>query len=121
MFFEDMGITYLGPVDGHDIKALYRTLKEAQRMNHAVLVHVLTEKGKGYAPAEKNPSKFHGISPFDIETGETIEVKVKDTYTDVFGKVMCKVGEQNDKVVAITAALLATYVELLIMKSPEAF
>ncbi len=105
MFFEDMGITYLGPVDGHDIKALYRTLKEAQRMNHAVLVHVLTEKGKGYAPAEKNPSKFHGISPFDIETGETIEVKVKDTYTDVFGKVMCKVGEQNDKVVAITAAM----------------
>jgi 1-deoxy-D-xylulose-5-phosphate synthase len=68
-------------------------------------VHVLTEKGKGYAPAEKNPSKFHGISPFDIETGETIEVKVKDTYTDVFGKVMCKVGEQNDKVVAITAAM----------------
>ena len=105
MFFEDMGITYLGPVDGHNIKALYRTLKEAQRMKHAVLVHVLTEKGKGYAPAEKNPSKFHGISPFDIETGETIEVKVKDTYTDVFGKVMCKVGEQNDKVVAITAAM----------------
>ena len=105
MFFEDMGITYLGPVDGHDIKALYRTLKEAQRMKHAVLVHVLTEKGKGYAPAEKNPSKFHGISPFDVEKGETIEVKVKDTYTDVFGKVMCKVGEQNDKVVAITAAM----------------
>ena len=105
MFFEDMGITYLGPVDGHDIKSLYRTLKEAQRMNHAVLVHVLTEKGKGYAPAEKNPSKFHGIGPFDIETGNTVEAKTKDTYTDVFGKVMCKVGEQNDKVVAITAAM----------------
>jgi len=105
MFFEDMGITYLGPVDGHDIKGLYRTLKEAQRMDHAVLVHVLTEKGRGYAPAEKNPSKFHGISPFHIETGETVEVKVKDTYTDVFGKVMCKVGEQNEKVVAITAAM----------------
>lgn len=105
MFFEDMGITYLGPVDGHDIKGLYRTLKEAQRMDHAVLVHVLTEKGRGYAPAEKNPSKFHGISPFHIETGETVEVKVKDTYTDVFGKVICKVGEQNEKVVAITAAM----------------
>ena len=105
MFFEDMGITYLGPVDGHDIKSLYRTLKEAQRMNHAVLVHVLTEKGRGYVPAEKNPSKFHGISPFHVETGETIDVKTKDTYTDVFGKVMCKVGEQNDKLVAITAAM----------------
>lgn len=105
MFFEDMGITYLGPVDGHDIKALYRTLKEAQRMNHAVLVHVLTEKGRGYAPAEKNPSKFHGISPFDVETGEVLEAKSKDTYTDVFGKVMCKVGEQDDKLVAITAAM----------------
>ena len=105
MFFEDMGITYLGPVDGHDIKGLYRTLREAQRMNHAVLVHVLTEKGRGYAPAEKNPSKFHGISPFHVETGETVDVKTKDTYTDVFGKVMCKVGEQNDKVVAITAAM----------------
>ena len=105
MFFEDMGITYLGPVDGHDIKSLYRALKEAQRMNHAVLVHVLTEKGRGYVPAEKNPSKFHGISPFHVETGETIDVKTKDTYTDVFGKVMCKVGEQNDKLVAITAAM----------------
>lgn len=105
MFFEDMGITYLGPVDGHDIKSLYRALKEAQRMNHAVLVHVLTEKGRGYVPAEKNPSKFHGISPFHVETGEIIDAKTKDTYTDVFGKVMCKVGEQNDKLVAITAAM----------------
>ena len=105
MFFEDMGITYLGPVDGHDIKGLYRTLKEAQRMNHAVLVHVLTEKGRGYTPAEKNPSKFHGIGPFDVETGEVLATKTSDTYTDVFGKVMCKVGEQNDKVVAITAAM----------------
>ncbi len=105
MFFEDMGITYLGPVDGHDIKGLYRTLKEAQRMDHAVLVHVLTEKGRGYVPAEKNPSKFHGIGPFDIASGEVLEVKVKDTYTDVFGKVICKVGEQNEKVAAITAAM----------------
>lgn len=105
MFFEDMGITYLGPVDGHDIKSLYRVLKEAQRMNHAVLVHVLTEKGKGYAPAEQNPAKFHGIGPFDKATGNVVDVKTKDTYTDVFGKVMCKVGESNDKVVAITAAM----------------
>ncbi len=105
MLFEEMGITYLGPVDGHDIKALYRTFKEAQKMDHAVLVHVYTKKGKGYAPAEKFPSKFHGIGPFDIETGEVKEIKEKDTYTDVFAKVMYKQGEENEKLVAITAAM----------------
>ena len=105
MLFEEMGITYLGPVDGHDIKNLYRTFKEAQKIDHAVLVHVCTKKGKGYAPAEKAPSKFHGISPFDIETGEVREAKTKDTYTDVFAKVMYKQGEQEEKLVAITAAM----------------
>lgn len=105
MLFEEMGITYLGPVDGHDLKALCRTLKEAQKMNHAVLVHVLTKKGKGYAPAEQFPSKFHGIGPFDIETGNVLEIKEKDTYTDVFGKVMYKLGEQEERLVAITAAM----------------
>ncbi|MBQ8559696.1 MAG: 1-deoxy-D-xylulose-5-phosphate synthase [Tyzzerella sp.] len=105
MLFEEMGITYLGPVDGHDIKKLYRTLREAQKMDHAVLVHVLTQKGKGYAPAEQNPSKFHGIGPFDMETGNAVEVKEKDTYTDVFGKVMYKEGEKEAKLVAITAAM----------------
>lgn len=105
MLFEEMGITYLGPVDGHDIKKLYRTLKEAQKMERAVLVHVLTEKGKGYEPAEKNPSKFHGIGPFDIATGETLAVKEKDTYTDVFEKIMYKLGEQEPTLVAITAAM----------------
>lgn len=105
MLFEEMGLTYLGPVDGHDIKKLYRTLREAQKMDHAVLVHVLTQKGKGYAPAEQNPSKFHGIGPFDMETGNTVEVKEKDTYTDVFGKVMYKEGEKEPKLVAITAAM----------------
>ena len=105
MLFEEMGITYLGPVDGHDLKALCRTLKEAQKMNHTVLVHVLTKKGKGYAPAEQFPSKFHGTGPFDIATGKVLEVKEKDTYTDVFGKVMYKLGEQEEKLVAITAAM----------------
>ncbi len=105
MLFEEMGITYLGPIDGHDIKKLYRALHEAQKMDHAVLVHVLTEKGKGYEPAEKNPSKFHGIGPFDIATGEAIEKKEKDTYTDVFGKIMYKLGEQEPRLIAITAAM----------------
>lgn len=84
MFFEDMGITYLGPIDGHDIKALYRTFEEAKKLNNAVLVHVITKKGKGYLPAEEFPSKFHGTGPFAIETGEALEKKKKDTYTDVF-------------------------------------
>lgn len=105
MLFEEMGLTYLGPVDGHDIKKLCRTLKEAQKMEHTVLVHVLTEKGKGYEPARKFPSKFHGIGPFDIATGEVVEKKTKDTYTDVFSKVMCKMGEEEPKLVAITAAM----------------
>ena len=67
-----MGITYLGPVDGHDLKTLTKTLNEAKRVNHAVLVHVVTKKGKGYLPAETNPSKFHGTGPFDVTTGEAI-------------------------------------------------
>ena len=105
MLFEDMGITYLGPVDGHDIKKLYRTFKEAQKMDHAVLVHVLTKKGKGYAPAEKMPSKFHGVSPFDMTTGEAVSVKNADSYTDVFADIMCELGAKEPRLVAITAAM----------------
>lgn len=105
MFFEDMGITYLGPVDGHDIRKLYKTFQEAKRVDHAVLVHVLTKKGKGYDPAEENPSRFHGIVPFDIETGEAKEKSSKDSYTDIFSKVFCDIAKQNDAVVGITAAM----------------
>lgn len=105
MFFEDMGITYLGPVDGHDIRKLYKTFQEAKRVDHAVLVHVFTKKGKGYVPAEENPSRFHGIVPFDIETGEAKEKSSKDSYTDIFSKVFCDIAKQNDAVVGITAAM----------------
>lgn len=105
MFFEDMGITYLGPVDGHDIRKLYKTFQEAKRVDHAVLVHVLTKKGKGYVPAEENPSRFHGIVPFDIETGEAKEKSSKDSYTDIFSEVFCDIAKQNDAVVGITAAM----------------
>ena len=105
MLFEDMGITYLGPIDGHDIKKLYRTLKVAQKMNHAVLVHVLTQKGKGYAPAEIDASKFHGVAPFDVETGEVYSKKQTASYTDVFGEVLCRLGEKEPRLVAITAAM----------------
>lgn len=105
MLFEDMGITYLGPVDGHDIKELCRVFQEAKKVDHAVLVHVVTKKGKGYAPAEKEPSKFHGTGPFQIETGNSVEAKTTDTYTDVFSKVLYSIGKKDPKVVAITAAM----------------
>ena len=105
MFFEDMDITYLGPVDGHDIRKLLKVFNEAKRVDHAVLVHVITKKGKGYAPAEKDPAKFHGPGPFDIETGETKEPGGPDTYTQVFSKVLTDIAQRDDKVVAITAAM----------------
>ena len=105
MFFEDMDITYLGPVDGHDIRKLLKVFNEAKRVDHAVLVHVITKKGKGYAPAEKDPAKFHGPGPFDIETGEPKAPGGPDTYTQVFSKVLTDIAKRDDKVVAITAAM----------------
>ena len=105
MFFEDMGITYLGPVDGHDIPAMLRVLQEAKRVKGAVLVHVKTKKGKGYGPAERHPARFHGAEPFDIETGIPSNPRDKANYTDVFATVMMKLGQRDEKVVAITAAM----------------
>jgi len=105
MFFEDMGITYLGPVDGHDIDALTKVINEAKRVNKTVLVHVITEKGHGYAPAVKHPARFHGTEPFEIETGIPSKKKAKANYTDIFSTVMVKLGMKNSKVVAITAAM----------------
>ena len=106
MFFEDMGITYLGPVNGHDLKALTRAFSEAKKVPGAVLVHVLTTKGKGYKPAEIMPSKYHGTGPFDVITGEaTISVETKETYTDVFGSLLCSQARNNRNIVAITAAM----------------
>ena len=105
MLFENMGITYLGPVDGHNIPARCKVLKEAQKLDHAVLVHVLTKKGKGYEPAEKNPAHFHGVSPFDIKTGKPLAEKKYPTYTDVFSKKLCQLGETHPELVAVTAAM----------------
>ena len=105
MYFEDMGITYLGPVNGHDIPAMVKVLKEAKRCKTPVLVHVLTQKGRGYAPAERHPARFHGAEPFDIETGLPLHKRTTPNYTDIFSTVMCKLGDNNPKVVAITAAM----------------
>lgn len=105
MFFEEMGITYLGPVDGHNIKQLVRVLQEAKRVEGPVLVHVLTEKGRGYGPAMRHPARFHGTTPFDISTGCPADNSHKAGYTDVFSTVMRKLGDRNPNVVAITAAM----------------
>ncbi len=105
MFFEEMGIVYLGPVDGGDIKGILRLLREASHIDGPVLVHVLTHKGAGYAPAERHPARFHGTEPFDIETGLPKHPRVKANYTDIFSTVMRKLGDRDDRVVAITAAM----------------
>ena len=104
MIFEDMGIMYLGPVDGHDIDAMLKVFQEASQVPGPVLVHVLTKKGYGYRPAERHPSRFHGTTPFDIETGIPLS-HGKASYTDVFSTVMRKMGDRDDKLVAITAAM----------------
>lgn len=105
MLFEDMGITYLGPVDGHDIPAMLRVIQEAKRVKGPVLIHVKTQKGKGYGPAERHPARFHGAEPFDIETGIPSNPRDKANYTDVFATVMMKLGQRDEKIVAITAAM----------------
>lgn len=105
MLFEDMGITYLGPIPGHDISMLCRAFREAKKVEGPVLLHVLTQKGKGYAPAEKDPSRFHGTGPFDISTGEPLQKASKDTYTDIFSKVICDIGKHDPNVAVITAAM----------------
>ena len=105
MWFEDIGITYLGPVDGHDVNGLVRVIREAKRRRNCVLIHVLTQKGKGYGPAEKHPARFHGAEPFDVETGIPLKKKTKANYTDVFSTVMVKLAARHQDVVAITAAM----------------
>jgi len=105
MFFEDMGITYLGPVNGHDISAMITAINEAKKVRGAVIVHAITQKGKGYEPAMKHPARFHGAEPFDVATGLPTKPRTTANYTDVFATVMCKLGERNEKVVAITAAM----------------
>mgnify|MGYP002673506405 FL=1 len=105
MLFEDMGITYLGPVDGHNINQLVKIISEAKKLDHAVLIHVITKKGKGYIPAEKHPSSFHGVEPFNIQTGLPLTKKEKPTYTDVFAKGIVKLAKEDESVAAITAAM----------------
>ena len=105
MLFENMGLTYLGPVDEHNLHALEQVMHEAKRIDHAVLVHVVTKKGKGYVPAEQNPSAFHGVGPFHIATGKSKKESSEKSYTDIFAESLIKEGKENKKIVAITAAM----------------
>ncbi len=104
MKFEDMGLTYLGPVDGHDVGKLCKIFKIAKKMNTSVIVHVITEKGRGYEPARLRPDRFHGVSPFDVTTGKPIAVP-KTTYTEVFSRKICEMASRDNKIVAITASM----------------
>ena len=103
-FFEDFGIKYIGPIDGHDIKEMVRVLNALKRLNEPVVMHVVTQKGQGYVPAEKNPSAFHGVGSFDIATGESLASKSL-TYTSVFSKTICRLGKAHPDVVTICAAM----------------
>ena len=105
MWFENMGVAYFGPVDGHDVRQLVKIFREAKKMDRAVLIHVLTKKGKGYQPAEKNPSAFHGVEPFNPDTGKPLATKIYPTYTDVFSKTICQIAAEDSRVAAVTAAM----------------
>ncbi len=105
MLFENMGLTYLGPIDGHDIGALRDVLEDARQMNSAVLIHIVTQKGKGYRLAEKNPSAFHGVVPFRLNDGKKLVRTKAKSYTELFGETICQMAEKNPKITAITAAM----------------
>ena len=121
MLFEELGLMYLGPVDGHNIPLMERTLREAFSYNGPVLVHVQTKKGRGFLPAERHPSRFHGPEPFDKERGLPLK-HGKATYTDIFSTVMLKLGERDERVIAITAAMMdGTGLKRFHNKFPERF
>lgn len=105
MFFEDMGLTYLGPINGHDCNRMIQVFQEAKRVSGPVLVHVKSEKGRGYEPAMRHPARFHGTAAFDLEHGIPLNNNGKANYTDIFSTVMRKFGDREEKVVAVTAAM----------------
>lgn len=105
MNYEDMGITYLGPIDGHDIDRLLKAFKTAKRVKHGVLLHVVTKKGKGYKYAEKNPGNYHGVNPFNVKTGKALSKTSEKTFTNVFSETLLKLSAEDNKIVAISAAM----------------
>jgi 1-deoxy-D-xylulose-5-phosphate synthase len=106
MYFEELGLTYLGPINGHDIEELVDVFERAKRIKEPVLIHVCTKKGMGYEFAEQNPDEYHGVSAFDIKTGEAINKTSTMSYSDMFGKKLCDLAQSNDKIIAISAAMI---------------
>lgn len=104
-FFENLGITYLGPIDGHNVNQLKRIIRECTKLDHPVIIHIGTKKGKGYRFAEENPAKFHGVGPFDIRTGELLNKSDKPSYSKVFAQALEEAAQTNENIVAITAAM----------------
>lgn len=120
--FEDMGFTYLGPVDGHDVSYLTRMLRYAKELNCPVLLHVKTIKGKGYTPAERQPDQFHGVGPFDVEKGLAVSKAGGANFSSVFGETMCQLAEEKPELVAITAAMrLGTGLDEFARRYPQRF
>ncbi|SDY48615.1 1-deoxy-D-xylulose-5-phosphate synthase [Proteiniborus ethanoligenes] len=105
MFFEELGFKYLGPIDGHNINDMIRELERAKKVKGPVLVHVITKKGKGYKPAEEHPDKFHGSSPFNIDTGKPINISIEPSYSDILGDTLINMANKDNRIVAITAAM----------------
>lgn len=103
--FEDLGINYIGPIDGHNIEELVRAVNAAKRYNRAVLIHAITKKGKGYGPAESDPGKFHGIGAFDRESGKVLSDGKTRSYTDIFGATMVRMAQDNSRIAAVCAAM----------------
>ncbi|KPJ69570.1 1-deoxy-D-xylulose-5-phosphate synthase [candidate division WOR-1 bacterium DG_54_3] len=121
VIFEELGFKYFGPINGHNIPLIMSTLHHAREIAGPVLVHVITQKGKGYSPAEKDPTRFHGTGPFDIKTGKPINGG-KVTYTSVFGRTIAKLGEKDKRIIGITAAMIdGTGLEEFARKFPERF
>jgi 1-deoxy-D-xylulose-5-phosphate synthase len=122
LVFERLGVKYMGPVQGHNIRSLIEVFKKAKTYDGPVLIHCVTQKGKGYAPAKSNPERFHGASPFDVQTGESLEKDKRPTFSSVFGQAAVKIAKEDESVMAITAAMPdGTGLKLFASQFPERF
>lgn len=124
LLFEELGLKYIGPIDGHRLDYLIETFQNIKKLRGPILVHVITKKGKGYPPAEMNPARFHSVSPFVVETGEPRKDQIKNppTYTEVFGDTLCQLAKENRRLIAITAAMQSgTGLEQFSKEFPDRF
>ncbi|OGP92396.1 MAG: 1-deoxy-D-xylulose-5-phosphate synthase [Deltaproteobacteria bacterium RBG_16_47_11] len=124
LLFEELGMKYIGPIDGHRLDYLIETFQNVRKLRGPILVHVITKKGKGYRPAEMNPALFHGVAPFIVETGEPLHVQEKTppTYTEVFGETLCRLAKEDPHLIAITAAMQSgTGLEEFAKRFPDRF